>query len=167
MTYFDNYNFKNLSDGGFDEKHQLILDEIKSIREAENCPDLVDILDIYTSREDMPIQLECMEIDVHREIDGSLDFFEEGFEYILKEPEDVFRIDFWRYWTFWGGICIYVIDKFSSKKWLYLLIEDGLLDDEMLHFEASYLNNNEYALLEPSDQDMIAVSFVGKLTFTE
>lgn len=166
MTYFDNYNFKSLSDGGFDEKHQLILDEIKSIRQEKNCPDLVDILEVYTSKKDMPVHLQCIEVDIHEEIDGSLDFFNEGFEHTLQNPEDVFRIDFWRYWTFWVGISIYVVDKFSSKKWLYLIEDEDELD-EMYRYEATYPNNDSSALLQSSDQDMIEVFIVGKLTFVE
>jgi len=133
MTYFDTYNFKSLSDGGFDEEHQLILNEINSIRQEKNFPDLIDILEVYTSREDAPIQLRGIEVDIHEEIDGSLDFFEEGFDHTLQNPEDVFRIDFGRYWTFWAGISIYVIDKFSSKKWIYLYV-----DEESICLDASY-----------------------------
>lgn len=168
MTYIDNYNFKSLSDGGFDEQHQLILDQINSIKQEKNLPDLIDILEVYTSKKDMPVHLQCIEVDIHEEIDGSLDFFNEGFEHTLQNPEDVFRIDFWRYWTFWVGISIYVIDKFSSKKWLYLIVdedEDEL--DDMYRYEATYSQNESSALLQSSDQDMIVVSFVGKLTFTE
>jgi len=166
MTYFDTYNFKSLSDGGFDEQHQLILDEINSIRQEKNCPDLIDILEVYTSKKDMPVHLECIEVDIHEEIDGSLAFFEEGFEYTLQNPDDVFRIDFWRYWTFWAGISIYVIDKFSSKKWLYLIRDEDELE-EMYRYEATYLENESNALLQSDDQDMIEVFLVGKLTFVE
>ncbi len=166
MTYIDNYNFKSLSDGGFDEQHQLILDQINSIKQEKNLPDLIDILEVYTSQKDMPVNLECIEVDIHEEIDGSLDFFNEGFEHTLQNPEDVFRIDLWRYWTFWVGICIYVVDKFSSKKWLYLIEDEDELD-EMYRYEATYPNNEPSALLQSSDQDMIEVFLVGKLTFIE
>lgn len=166
MTYFDTYNFKSLSDGGFDEQHQLILDEINSIRQEKNCPDLIDILEVYTSKKDMPVHLECIEVDIHEEIDGSLAFFEEGFEYTLQNPDDVFRIDLWRYWTFWAGISIYVIDKFSSKKWLYLISDEEELD-ELYRYEATYPQNESSTLLQSDDQDMIEVFLVGKLTFIE
>ena len=166
MRYFDNYKFKSLSDGGFDEQHQLILDQINSIKQEKNLPDLIDILEVYTSKKDMPVHLQCIEVDIHEEIDGSLDFFNEGFEHTLQNPEDVFRIDFWRYWTFWVGISIYVVDKFSSKKWLYLIEDEDELD-EMYRYEATYPNNDASALLKSSDQDMIEVFIVGKLTFVE
>lgn len=167
MTYFDTYNFKFLSDGGFDEQHQLILDQINSIKQEKNLPDLIDILEVYTSKKDMPVHLECIEVDIHEEIDGSLAFFEEGFEHTLQNPEDVFRIDFWRYWTFWVGISIYVVDKFSLKKWLYLIEEEEKELDEMYRYEATYPKNESSALLQFSDQDMIEVLLVGKLTFVE
>jgi hypothetical protein len=146
MTYFDTYNFKSLSDGGFDKQHQLILDEINSIRQEKNCPDLIDILEVYTSKKDIPVYLECFEVDIHEEIDDSLAFFEEGFEDILQNPEDVFRIDYWRYWTFWAGISIYIIDKFSPKKWAYIAVNEDQID-EMYPFEATSPNNATSALL--------------------